>query len=127
MSSEPHKILLDRDLYAAFIREEFSDTTDLIEELVNYGSNLVPRCYVSSEQKLHDIVVIWNFLKQGVALLDGIHVLALKGSTTPCFLCGEFDVVRVAQKRAEYNLTALLNSRRIVLIRSPNFRHPRHR
>ena len=87
MASEPHNILLDRDLYAVFIKENFSETTDLLEELVNYGSNLIPRCFESSEKKLHDTVIILNFLKQAVALLDSIHILASRGSTAPCFLC----------------------------------------
>ncbi len=51
MSEEPHKILLDRDLYSVIIREYFADTLSLLEELVNYGSNLIPRCYQSSEKK----------------------------------------------------------------------------
>jgi uncharacterized protein DUF5677 len=55
--------------------------------LVNYGSNLIPRCFESSEKKLHDTVIIVNFLKQAVALLDSIHILASKGSTVPCFIC----------------------------------------
>jgi hypothetical protein len=87
MASEPHNILLDRDLYAVLIKENFSETTDLLEELVNYGSNLIPRCFESSEKKLHDTVIILNFLKQTVALLDSIHILASRGSTAPCFLC----------------------------------------
>jgi hypothetical protein len=87
MASELHKGLLDRDLYAVLVKENFSETTDLLEELVNYGSNLIPRCFESSEKKLHDTVVILNFLKQAVALLDSIHILASKGSTVPCFLC----------------------------------------
>jgi uncharacterized protein DUF5677 len=87
MASEPHNILLDRDLYAVLIKENFSETTDLLEELVNYGSNLIPRCFESSEKKLHDTVIILNFLKQAVALLDSIHILASRGSTAPCFLC----------------------------------------
>jgi len=87
MASEPHKGLLDRDLYAVLVKENFSETTDLLEELVNYGSNLIPRCFESSEKKLHDTVIILNFLKQAVALLDSIDILTSKGSTVPCFLC----------------------------------------
>jgi Family of unknown function (DUF5677) len=87
MPNEPHKGLLDRDLYAVLIREHFSETTDLLEELVNYGSNLIPRCFHSSNKGLHDIVIILNFLKQAVALVDSIHILASKGATVACFIC----------------------------------------
>ena len=86
MPEEPHKILLDRDLYSVLIREYFSDSLSLLEEMVNYGSNLVPRCFVSSEKKISDVVIVLNFLKQGVSLLDSIHILAAKGSTIPCFI-----------------------------------------
>lgn len=86
MTEEPHKILLDRNLYSVIIREYFADTLSLLEELVNYGSNLIPRCYQSSEKKLHDIVILLNFLKQAVSLLDSIHILAEKGCTTPCYI-----------------------------------------
>jgi hypothetical protein len=87
MANEPHEALLDRDLYSALIKESFSETTNLLEELVNYGSNLIPRCFESSDKKLHDAVIILNFLKQGVALLDSIHLLSSKGATVPCFIC----------------------------------------
>lgn len=86
MTEEPHKTLLDRDLYAVLIKEHFSDSLGLLEEMVNYGSNLVPRCFASSEKELHDVVIVLNFLKQGVSLLDSIHILAAKGSTVPCFI-----------------------------------------
>jgi uncharacterized protein DUF5677 len=87
MASEPHKGLLDRDLYAVLVKENFSETTDLLEELVNYGSNLIPRCFHSSKKELHDIVIILNFLKQAVALVDAIQILASKGATVPCLIC----------------------------------------
>ena len=63
MKEEPHKAILDRDLYSAFIKENFSDSLELLEELVNYGSNLIPRCFESSDKKLKDIVIVINFLK----------------------------------------------------------------
>jgi hypothetical protein len=86
MKELPHNILLDRDLYSALVKEHFSDSLSLLEELVNYGSNLIPRCFDSSEKKLHDVVILINFVKQAVSLLDSIHILASKGATTSCFL-----------------------------------------
>lgn len=86
MPTEPHRTLLDRNLYPALAKEHFGDSLGLLEELVNYGSNLVPRCFVSSQRELHDVVIILNFLKQGVALLDSIHLLAAQGATIPCFI-----------------------------------------
>jgi len=85
MPEEPHKIL-ERDLYSVLIKEHFSESLELMEDLVNYGTNLIPRCYASSEKKIHDIVILVNFLKQAVSLLDSIHILSAKGSTVSCFI-----------------------------------------
>jgi hypothetical protein len=85
-TEKPHKYLLDRDLYSVIIKEQFAESLSLLEELVNFGSNLIPRCFESSDKKLHEVGILLNFLKQGVALLDSIHILAPRGATTPCFL-----------------------------------------
>ena len=82
----PHRYLLDRDHYSVVVKEQFAGSLSLLEELVDFGSNLIPRCFESSEKKLHDVVILLNFLKQGVALLDSVQILAPQGATTPCFL-----------------------------------------
>ena len=88
MATEPHRILLDRDLYHVLIKEHFADSLGLLEELVNYGSNLIPRCFESGEKKLHDVVILLNFLKQGVSLLDSIHILSARGAIIVILLSG---------------------------------------
>lgn len=87
MREEPNKLLLDRELYQELIQEPFAGKLSLLEELVNYGTNLVPRCFVSSSKKLPDVVITICLLKQAVTILDSIHVLAAKCATTPCFIC----------------------------------------
>lgn len=86
MAEEPHKFLLDRNLYSVFISEYFGDSIGLLEELVDYGSHLIPRCFTSSEKKLHDVVILLTFLKHGISLIDSINILTEKGSTMPCFI-----------------------------------------
>jgi hypothetical protein len=86
INEKPLASLLDRDLYSVLVKEQFTPTLELLEELVNYGSNLIPRCFESSDKKLHDLIILLNFVKQAVSLLDSIHILASKGSTTPCFI-----------------------------------------
>jgi hypothetical protein len=86
MATDPHRILLDRDLPSVLIKENFADSLGLLEELVNYGSNLIPRCFISSEKKIPDIVVVLNFLKQGVSLMDSIHILVARGATVACLI-----------------------------------------
>jgi hypothetical protein len=78
----PHKDILDRHFYSAFIDQEFKDSLQLLEELVNYGTNLVPRAFASSDKEIKDIVIVSTLLKHAVAVLDGIHILTAKGATT---------------------------------------------
>jgi len=42
---------------------------DFLQDLANFGSNLIPRCYVSSERTLGDTVLIASLLKH-----DCLHV-----------------------------------------------------
>lgn len=86
MKEEPLKEILDRDLYTVFIREHFKDTLSLLEEVINYGTRLIPRVFESSEKKLHDIVIIVSLLKQAVGLLDAIHILTSHGAVIPSYL-----------------------------------------
>lgn len=75
-----HSALLSRDEAAVAVREVFGPQLSVLEEMVNYGTNLIPRAFVSSEKKTQDIVIIHNFLKQAVALMDGIHIAMTQGS-----------------------------------------------
>jgi hypothetical protein len=74
------KHLLDRDKVVEDIRAHFKPWTDLLRDLVNYGSNLVPRCFGSSERGLKDMVVLATLLPQAVAMLDGVDILLSNGS-----------------------------------------------
>jgi uncharacterized protein DUF5677 len=72
--------LIDREKVVAEIREHLKPWVDLIYDLVNYGSNLIPRAFASSERNLKDTVVIAVLLRQAVAMLDGVEVLLSKGA-----------------------------------------------
>jgi len=80
MKEEAHKIILDRHTSAEHIKEHFADTVDLIREVTNYGSNLIPRCFVSTKRKLPDIIILGLLLKQAVAMLDAIEILVSQGA-----------------------------------------------
>lgn len=84
MPDIPHKTILDRDLFRMQIGESFEAQLELLEQMVNYGTNLVPRCFDSSGKKLPDIVCIGSFLKHAVSALDAIHILIREGATTAC-------------------------------------------
>jgi len=77
--------ILDRPLFYVQIKETFSEQIALLEQLVNYGTNLVPRCFNSSDRKIPDIVVLLSFMKHAVTSLDAISILSREGATLSCF------------------------------------------
>jgi len=86
MSDQAFKSILDRDKAEADIREHFQPQTDLLGDLVNYGTNLIPRAYGSSAKTVVDVVVCGVLLKQIVAMTDAIEVLARSGIVHAAFL-----------------------------------------
>ncbi len=76
----PHKGFLDKEKVVASIVESLKPWRDLVEDVVNYGSNLIPRCFGSSPRELKDAVVLAILLRQVVAMLDGVHILLSQGA-----------------------------------------------
>jgi len=76
----PHRGLLDRERVVGGIREHLKPWCDLVEDIANYGSNLIPRCFVSSGRGLKEIVLLATLLRQVVAMLDGVHILLSQGA-----------------------------------------------
>lgn len=85
MTDKANDGILDRSLFRVQIKEAFSEQINLLEQIVNYGTNLVPRCYNSSDRKIKDIVAVLSFLKHAVTSLDAISILSREGSTLSCF------------------------------------------
>lgn len=75
-----HPGLLDRDGVISDIKEHLKPWCKLIEDVTNYGSNLIPRCFISSERQLKDAVVLAILLRQVVAMLDGVDILLSNGA-----------------------------------------------
>jgi len=80
MKEEAHKTILDRNTSAQYIREHFSESLELVGEITNYGSNLIPRCFVSTKRKLPDVIILGSLLKQAVAMLDAVEILVSQGA-----------------------------------------------
>jgi hypothetical protein len=78
-----HRGFLDRETVVAQIDRDLKPWCNLILDITNYGSNLIPRCFVSSPRGLKDAIVLAVLLRQVVATLDGIHVLLSSGA---CFV-----------------------------------------
>ena len=76
-----YKPLLDRDKAVADVKTHLRRWVDLIHDVTSYGSNLIPRCFASSERKLKDVILIGVLLRQVVAMLDGMDILLTNGAT----------------------------------------------
>lgn len=74
------KNILDRDEPRKLIREHFSTQLTLLQEMTNFGSNLVVRAYNSSDKKLGDAVSCGVLLKQVVSMVDAVETLLASGS-----------------------------------------------
>lgn len=86
MKEEPYKDILDRHTCKVHLKEHFGDTLELTEEMVNYGSNLIPRSFGSSARKISDIAIIGGLLHHSVTMLDAISVLVSEGAVYSAFI-----------------------------------------
>lgn len=83
MKEEAHEIILDRLTSAQYVKEYFYDSLELVREVTNYGSNLIPRCFVSTKRKERNwpnIIILGSLLKQAVAMLDAVEILVSQGA-----------------------------------------------
>ena len=58
MNELSHQGILNRDEVIGQINKHFSDQINLLKDLVNYGTNLIPRCFYCSDRKLSDTVIL---------------------------------------------------------------------
>jgi hypothetical protein len=80
---KPHEKIYGRDDAEAMVKKELSKQIELLQDLVNYGTNLIPRCYISSKRETQDTVIIAGLLSHAVSMLDGITVLLRQGAVFP--------------------------------------------
>ena len=74
------KALLDRDKVVAAIKEHLRPKTGLVNDITNYGTNLIPRCFESSDRKLKDVMLLAVLLRQVIAMIDGVDILLSNGA-----------------------------------------------
>lgn len=79
MPSKPLKSILDREIGVVESNLSYSDLIRTAEDVVNYGTNLIARSYEQSNAELIDTILIHNFLKNIVSLLDSLSELCKKG------------------------------------------------
>lgn len=74
------KLLLDRDGVIADVHRAYEAQLKVLTEVTNYGTNLIPRSFTSSDKSLKAVIVIGTLLRQVVAMLDAIEVLTRNGA-----------------------------------------------
>jgi hypothetical protein len=79
VDEKPHR-LLDRETARADAQRIFGKHLEVLRDLVNYGSNLIPRAYASSKEQLADLVVCSVLLKQVVGMTDSVEALLTEGT-----------------------------------------------
>ncbi len=123
MSEQPHKAILDRNEAAGHAEAYFSDQTKLLQELANYGSNLIVRAFNFSNKGIADIIVCGVLLRQVVAMLDAMEVLIKAGAVHAAHLQAraafeaslylEWILVSDSEKKATYYYVANLRQERL--------------
>jgi len=128
MREKEFKLIIDREKYERDVKQYFSKHIDLLIDLVNYGSNLIPRVYSSSNKKLEDIIVIGVLLRQIVSMLDAVEILVSKGAVGPTNLQAraafesslyiDWILKSESEKKAKYYYVSNLRNQRLWALRS---------
>ena len=83
---KPSQAILGIDEAQKAVDEHFKDQVLLLRDLADYGSNLVLRSFNSSDKQMGAMITCGVLLKQIVAMLDAIHILASVGAVRAAFL-----------------------------------------
>ncbi len=80
MNDEAHKALLDRLGPKDDVSKHFPEALPLLTNVVNFGTNLIPRVFATSKRGLEDVIVACVLLKQVVSSADAFQVLICEGA-----------------------------------------------
>ena len=80
---KPHEKIYGREDAEAFVKAHFREQINMLQDMVHYGTNLVPRCFSSSNKEIQDTIICAGLLKHVVGMLDGITVLLRQGAVFP--------------------------------------------
>ncbi|MBI5683759.1 MAG: hypothetical protein HZC54_01635 [Verrucomicrobia bacterium] len=79
--SDSHKAVLHRE-QATEQAKEFNDLTSLLKEVIDYGTDLIPRAYANSPKDGKAACLIFILLRQCLMHLDGVEILVLAGNAS---------------------------------------------
>jgi len=127
MREKEFKLILNREKHEKDVKQYFPKHIDLLIDLANYGSNLIPRTYGSSSKKLEDVVVIGILLKQVVAMIDSFEILISKGAVSAANLQArsafeaslyiDWILKGESEKKAKYYYVSNLRNQRLWALR----------
>lgn len=86
MVEKEYQPLIDRGTSTGHVKTHFAGILEVIQDMVNYGSNLIPRCLTSSNRRLEDAIILGVLLRQAVAMFDAIEILISNAAVYPCYL-----------------------------------------
>jgi hypothetical protein len=78
--SDSYKPILNRE-YGNGMASQFKDSIDLLNEVLDYGSRLIPRAFVSSLKDIKAFCLIFVQLREFLAHLDAIAILLDAGNS----------------------------------------------
>ncbi len=121
------KKLLNRQKHIEDSQKVYSKHHEVLKDMVNYGSWLIPRAYDSSKKGWEEIITIGVLLKQVVMMIDAVEVLASNAITVPGFLQSraafeaslymEWILKDDSENRAKYYYASNLRKNRIWALR----------
>lgn len=79
IESPAHYKILNREESKKLVNENYLKEINILKDIVNYGTNLIPRCFISSQQRMQDVVIV-SLLKNAIAMLDSVHILLSNGA-----------------------------------------------
>jgi hypothetical protein len=88
MTENQHPTLLDREAAAGIIGQHYAPQLELLTQMTNYASNLIPRAFNSSPKQLPDLIVCYALLKQFASMLDAMEILLRAGAVHAAFVPG---------------------------------------
>lgn len=86
MEEAEYQALIDRATSIKQVGDNFSGILGVLRDVVNYGSNLVPRCFVSSSRRLEDAIILGVLVRQAIAMFDATEILLSSAAVYPCHM-----------------------------------------
>jgi hypothetical protein len=86
MVEKEYQPLIDRDTSTGHVQTHFAGILEVFRDMVNYGSNLIPQCFISSNRRIEDAIILGVLLRQAVAMFDAIEILISNAAVYPCYL-----------------------------------------